>query len=252
MLCLIHTQLLPNRQGTDCMSSMRLRTPQLWQALARLTPQLRDAHHSCSRRACAQSQCLQGGLRGTDLMKQKHRWPLSRVKEIKRPRGAEQAKAHITPTPSPLTHLSQQQKNNCRSALIHTLHPPSATPSLTFCAHWHIHPRGVTLDQRHLSNLIMTQTHLPILTLADLVLQAQHQDAPGRAIRQQESSPMPAVLLQQQAQQQQSQQQQPQHADLTGEDVHMMGTTPTRSSAIDRLAALTAKRTSTAQVSLRP
>ena len=98
----------------------------------------------------------------------------------------------------------------------------------------------------------MTQTHLPILTPAYLMLQAQHQDAAGRPIRQRESSPIPAVLLQQQAQQHQSQQQQPQHADLTGADVHMMGTTPTRSSAIDRLAALTAKRTSTPQVSLRP
>ena len=103
-----------------------------------------------------------------------------------------------------------------------------------------------------------TSTHLrpcPIPILTVLVLQAPRKDAAGTPTRQPESSPIPAVsqLLQQQqqAQQQLLQQQQPQQSDLGGEDVHMMGTTPTGSSAMDRLAALTAKCASTQQVSVK-
>lgn len=94
--------------------------------------------------------------------------------------------------------------------------------------------------------------------LTDLVLQALHKDAAGTPTRRPESSPIPAVspLLQQQQQRpqqqlQQPQQQQPQQSDLEGEDVHMMGSTPTSSSALDLLAALTAKCASTHQVRVK-
>ena len=92
-----------------------------------------------------------------------------------------------------------------------------------------------------------TSTHLrpcPIPILTVLVLQAPRKDAAGTPTRQPESSPIPAVS-------QLLQQQQPQQSDLGGEDVHMMGTTPTGSSAMDRLAALTAKCASTQQVSVK-
>ena len=91
-----------------------------------------------------------------------------------------------------------------------------------------------------------------------MVLQAQLKAAAGKPTNQRVSSLIPAVLQpqqQQQSQQQQQaqqQQQQAQQSDMEGEDVHMLGSTPTGSSAMDRLAALTANNASSDKVSAVP